>query len=205
MERIVSSTRPQIVPFIQVSSPTYFRKINNIVWSLTLFVFLIGFYIGLIPFMCGLCLARLRNSIADEIALKTNNIELEESLVNINNDKDQFFHCFMNNTTFDELEILLKKQQYQLKQDQIFKNIRTILNCLSIINLIIAFVIWSGLKLIIFNSFITFLLLFGSICVVNQIHMIYFQLSVLITYTFVSFPSFYIIIIDMIELNQRQT
>ncbi|CAF1459909.1 unnamed protein product [Rotaria sordida] len=169
MERIVSSTRPQIVPFIQVSSPTYFRKINNIVWSLTLFVFLIGFYIGLIPFMCGLCLARLRNSIADETALKTNNIELEESLtpsstylrkinnivcswtlfiflmglhiglspficgfsfarlhnnivveitlktnnikleeslVNINNEKDQCFHCFINNTTFDELEIL---------------------------------------------------------------------------------------------------
>lgn len=138
------------------------------------------------------CYIQFSSDILNERMIKENQIRLETSLQRITNSENGCMKCYRNSEIFHELNSLLKNQRSQIEQEKIFRSIRSLTNCLSILNLILAYITCRKFQSIHLILSMIFLQIIVSFYVKTQNEIFYFHLIVIITSIIILFVSVYI-------------
>ena len=85
--------------------------------------------------------------------------------------------CISQHSTVNEIDLLIRSQENQLKYKKAFINMKTIFNTISIVNILVTFVVFSDPKLISLFGFLNAILVFISVYLIDP-YIIYFECSV---------------------------
>ena len=88
--------------------------------------------------------------------------ELKKIIIGISQDTYLCYHCIQNRTTFKQLELLIKKQEKNLKILNSITLLRGFVNTMNIINLIVVFFIYGGPLFHFVIALLSMIILYGT-------------------------------------------
>ena len=140
------------------------------------------------------CYQHFSSDVLNEEMTKKDRIQLETYVQHITNRENVCVKCVSNLRIYDELYSLLKNQKPQIQQENISRSIRCLTNCLSILNLILAYVTCEKSRSIYFVLTMIFLEIMGSFYINNPTQMFYLHSIVFITSILLFFFSVYLVV-----------
>lgn len=124
---------------------------------------------------------------------------------NITADKEFCFYCYQAHyKTFDSLKVFIEQDNYHIKLNQILRHVKICFNAVSVFNFIVVYLVFGGPMLITHISLLSDLLVFISMFVENQFHVLTFEAAVLLVAVFTWAKSLYVIMVCIIEVGRKK-
>jgi len=113
-------------------------------------------------------------------------------------DDENCFYCIRTYSKKEDIDEMIANQQRLIQHNDALKVVRILLNWLSIINTLVAIIVFGGPVLIICAMIISATLIFASLFINNSMYMIYFESSVIVASVVVWIKSDYCLFITIL-------
>lgn len=133
-----------------------------------------------------------------------NDERLYQILTNMTKDDSYCFHCIEHHIGGDALKSFIEKQSVCKKRNETLQITRTVFNVLSVVTSLVTFIVFGGSKLIFVISFCSSSLIFASIYVKNDLHVVIFETSAVILSIIVLVKCFYAIYFEIIVIERKK-
>lgn len=133
------------------------------------------------------------------------NKKLIQILKNVSIDENFCFHCTQRHIGLSTLHSLIDKQQsYRAREEQL-RTTRSMLNILSMINLLVIAFIFGGPKLISLISFLSSCSIFVSVIVEKLRDVVIFESSIILVSVVVLMKTFYVILYVVALIERKKS